>query len=163
MAQGFTEIPDWFSSENQGAGIAVAKGDLVVLMVDHPGQQANRGLYRIGKGLDAAGNVTAGWTPWIDVPDWFSVENQGADIAVADLFNNGGLDLVTFQIDNAMPTEDAGGQNQAFFRIDRGLTLDGAVAAPGTDWLGVPHWFSWETSMAASRSPSSPAPASSSR
>jgi hypothetical protein len=272
MAHGFNEVPDWFSSENQGVGIAVVQGDLVLLMVDHPGQQANRGLYRIGRNLDAAGNVTAGWTPWIDVPGWFSWENQGADIAVADLFNNGGrdlvvlmvdnapqqnrgvyrighgldangnvtggwtpwidvpdwfawenqgagitvtprdaqgrchlvvfmidnppganrglyrvgrdlaadgtvqggwsawtevpgwfswenqggsvatvdlarngsLDLVTFQIDNAMPTEDAGGQNQAFFRIDKGLGPDGAVTAPATDWLGVPHWFPWE-------------------
>src|SRR5216117_2794929 len=27
----------------------------------------------------------AGWTPWIQVPDWFSQDTQGAGITVADL------------------------------------------------------------------------------
>ena len=81
MPEGFETVPDWFSDENQGAGIAIADlGDgqhhLVILMVDNPPQQ-NRGLYRIGRNLDALGRVTGGWTPWIDVPDWFSWENQG--------------------------------------------------------------------------------------
>ena len=42
MASGFITIPDWFSFENQGAGIALADltgagaRDLIVLMVDNP-------------------------------------------------------------------------------------------------------------------------------
>lgn len=51
MPNGFITIPDWFSFENQGAGVALADlsggglRDLVVLMVDSsPGQ--NRGFYR---------------------------------------------------------------------------------------------------------------------
>ena len=138
MAHGFNEVPDWFSSENQGAGIAVAQRDLVLLMVDHPGQQANRGLYRIGRNLDAAGNVTAGWTPWIDVPGWFSWENQGADIAVADLFNNGGRDLVVLMVDNAPQ------QNRGVFRIGHGLDANGNVTGGWTPWIDVPDWFAWE-------------------
>ena len=51
MASGFITIPDWFSFENQGAGVALADltagaRDLIVLMVDNPPGQ-NRGLYRI--------------------------------------------------------------------------------------------------------------------
>ena len=67
MQAGFFQVPDWFSTENQGGGIAVAdlKGDgtqdLVVFMIDHPAGQ-NRGVYRVGRSLDASGNVTGGWT-----------------------------------------------------------------------------------------------------
>jgi hypothetical protein len=61
MPEGLQAVPDWFPWENQGAGVAVAdlggQQHLVVLMVDDaPGQ--NRGLYRIGRNLDAAGQVT---------------------------------------------------------------------------------------------------------
>src|SRR5438552_3904191 len=91
---GFQTIPDWFSAENQGAGVAIAdvtgngKPDLVVLMGDNP-PGLNRGMYRLGRDLDARGAVTGGWTPWIDVPEWFSWENQGAGIAIADIDGNG--------------------------------------------------------------------------
>lgn len=30
----------------------------------------------------------------LDVPDWFMWENQGAEVALADLSGNGGLRLV---------------------------------------------------------------------
>jgi Galactose oxidase-like, Early set domain len=137
------EVPDWFSWENQDAAIAMgpsdAQGrcDLYVFMIDNAAQ-GNRGVYRIGRKLDANGNVTGGWTGWIDVPDWFSWENQGAGIAVADLDGNGSLDLIVFHIDNAAE------QNQAFFRIGKGLDANGIAAQGWGDWLGVPHWFSWE-------------------
>ena len=67
MANGFITIPDWFSFENQGAGVALADlsgggpRDLVVLMVDSPPGQ-NRGFYRVGKGIAADGTATGGWT-----------------------------------------------------------------------------------------------------
>jgi len=76
--------------ENQGAGVALADltgagaRDLIVLMVDNPPDQ-NRGLYRVGKKLAADGTATGGWTPWMEIPDWFPFENQGVDVAVADL------------------------------------------------------------------------------
>ncbi|MFD3929578.1 hypothetical protein, partial [Streptomyces sp. NPDC058614] len=77
MPMGFSAIPDWFSQDNQGAGVAVAdlngnnKLDLVVFMVDNPPGQ-NRGLYRVGHDLDEQGNITGEWGPWLDIPDWFS-------------------------------------------------------------------------------------------
>lgn len=72
MAQTFLPVPDWFSWENQDAGIAVSETpagghDLVVLMVDN-GPGTNRGLYRIGRDLDEDGTV-AEWGPdWLGVP-----------------------------------------------------------------------------------------------
>ena len=141
MPEGFEKIPDWFSFENQGAGVAVTdfgggQQHLVVLMVDNPPQQ-NRGLYRIGRNLDAGGRVTGGWTQWFDVPDWFSWENQGADIAVADLGGGGDRDLIVFMIDN--PPQ----KNQGKYRIGKKLDVNGNIAQ-WTPWIDVPNWFSWE-------------------
>jgi hypothetical protein len=137
-------IPDWFSFENQHGSIALADLDgdgqqeLIVFMIDHPGNQPNRAAYRIGRKLDANGNVTGGWTPWLDVPGWFSFENQGAGVAVVDLANSGQRDLVIFQIDNALE------QNQAFYKFGRGLDINQGVTGEWGGWLGVPAWFAWE-------------------
>jgi len=142
---GFTawiDIPDWFSWENQGAGIAVAdldndgKQELIVVMVDNPGG-LNRGLLRIGKALDAQGNVTGGWTPWIDIPDWFSWENQAASVAVTPPDAQGHRDLVVFTIDNPLEL------NRGLYRLGKHLNVNGNVAA-WTPWIDVPSWFSWE-------------------
>lgn len=134
-------VPDWFSWENQGVGIAIAdlnkkgKSDLIVFTIDNA-PEINRGLLRVGNGLDANGNVT-GWTDWVDVPDWFSWENQGAGVAIADLENTGNRDLIIFHIDNAI------GQNQAFYRIGK-LQANGAIVGDWGNWLGIPSWFGWE-------------------
>jgi galactose oxidase-like protein len=138
----WVEVPDWFSWENQGIGIALTPADqqgtrdLIVAMVDG-GPQANRGLYRLGSGLDVDGNV-GGWTPWIEVPDWFSWENQGCGVTVADLDRDGGRDLVVAMVDNPV------GQNQAFYRVGTDLDADGLPAGGWGPWLGVPNWFAWE-------------------
>jgi hypothetical protein len=139
----WVDVPDWFSFENQGANVALSPPDargqrsLVVFMIDNPPEQ-NRGVYRIGRDLDANGNVTGGWTPWIDVPDWFSWENEGAGVAIVDLENSGQQDIIVFQID-ASP-----GQNQGFFRIGRRIGADGNVGGGWSPWHGVPSWFSFE-------------------
>ncbi len=139
MANGFLNIPDWFSWENQGAGIAVAQlasdrpRDLIVMMVDNPPGQ-NQGLYRVGKHLDSDGNVIGGWTPWMNVPDWFPWENRGAGIAVTDLDGNGQLDLIIFMIDHAAD------QNHAYYRVGRHLDGDGNVTAGWSDWIKIPNW-----------------------
>jgi Domain of unknown function (DUF1929) len=148
MPRGYTPIPDWFSFENQGAGVAIAdlsgtgKNDLVAFMVDAgPGQ--NRGVYRVGRNLDAAGNPTGGWTPWIDVPDWFSFENQGASIAVADIDRDGKQDLVVFLIDNPP------GQNTASYRVGKALNVEGTVTGGWGPWIAIPDWFSFENQYGA--------------
>ncbi|MDQ1026385.1 hypothetical protein QF035_003967 [Streptomyces umbrinus] len=139
----WTDVPDWFSHENQGVSVAVTPPDpqgvrdLLVFMIDNgPGQ--NRGLYRIGHGLGADGAVTGGWTPWQDVPDWFSWENAACGVAVADLDRDGGRDLIVFHVD------DAADQNQAFYRIARDLGPDGLPGGGWGEWRGVPNWFSWQ-------------------
>jgi hypothetical protein len=120
MPKGYQQIPDWFSAENAGGGVAIAdldgngKQDFVVFMVDN-GPAQNRGLFRIGRDLDAAGVVTGGYTPWIDVPDWFSFENAGASVAVADVDRDGKQDIVIFMIDNPV------GQNAGFLPGRQGI------------------------------------------
>ncbi|MDQ0850536.1 hypothetical protein QFZ65_002474 [Arthrobacter sp. B3I9] len=141
---GWQEIPDWFSWENQGGGITVlgpdsqGRRDLVVFMVDN-GPGLNQGLYRIGRQLDKDGMVTGGWSPWREVPGWFSWANQGAAVTS----DGASRDLLFFQIDDAPVIPGVSGQNQAFFRFATGLDADGTSQNWGQEWLGVPHWFSW--------------------
>src|ERR1700716_3538436 len=141
MPKGYQQIPDWFSAENAGGGVAIAdldgngKQDLVVFMVDNgPGQ--NRGLFRVGRDLDAAGVVTGGYTPWIDVPDWFPFENAGASVAVADVDRDGKQDIVVFMIDNPV------GQNAGFYRVGKRLDANGNLAGGWGPWIAIPDWFS---------------------
>src|SRR6266403_5166505 len=143
MPAGYLQIPDWLSAENAGGGAAIAdldgngKQDLVVFMVDNgPGQ--NRGLFRVGRDLDTAGVVTGGYTPWIDVPDWFPFENAGASVAVADVDRDGKQDIVVFMIDNPV------GQNAGFYRVGKGLDANGNLAVGWGPWIAIPDWFSFE-------------------
>ncbi|MCL1470063.1 galactose oxidase-like domain-containing protein [Argonema antarcticum] len=135
------EIPGWQSWENQDASIAIAdldndgRPELIVFQIDNP-DNANRGLYRIGRKLDENGIVTGGWSDWIAV-DWFSWENQGASIAVADLDGNGRPELIIFQIDNPP------GVNQGFYQIGWNLDTAGNVTEGWSPWVPVPL-FSWE-------------------
>ena len=134
-------VPDWFASENEAAGVAVAdvngngQPDLIVFMVDAPDGE-NAGYYRIGWGLDAAGAVTGGWGPWTAVPDWFSWVNAGGDITVADVDGDGHLDLVVLMVD-APP-----GQNGGYYRSGR-LQASGTVTE-WRPWTAVPDWRFWE-------------------
>jgi hypothetical protein len=138
----WTLVPDWFSGDTQGAGVAVAdlngngRLDLIVLLVDNAAQ-LNRGAYRVGHDLDADGNVTGGWSDWHDVP-WFSWENQGAGVAVADLSGNGKPDIIVMTVDNGLQ------QNRGIYRVGRDLDADGNTAAGWSDWHDMPGWFSWE-------------------
>ena len=143
MQTPFTQVPDWFPWENAGASIAVAdvdadgRPDVVLLMVDAPPGR-NAGFYRVGRALDESGALTGGWTDWQPVPDWFSDENQGAGVAVADVNGNGALDLVVFLLDAP------DGPNLGWFRV--GWSLDpatGSVTGGWTDWQLIPDWFPW--------------------
>ena len=144
MQAGFLQVPDWFSSENQGGGVAVADlggdgtQDLVVFMIDNPPGQ-NRGLSTGSAGRwTRTATSTGGWTGWTEVPDWFSFENQGGGVAVADLDGDGPPDLVVFMIDNPP------GENQGFYRVGRKLDADGVVTGGWRRGRDVPDWFSLE-------------------
>lgn len=142
------DVPDWGSFRDQGAGVAVADLDgdgspeLIVFHIDdfHTDHQnpglPNRGLYRIGRNLDADGNV-AGWGDWHTV-DWESFFNQGAGIAIADLQGAGRADLVVFQIDNPP------GENNGKYRVGWDLDLQGNVAGGWGPWVTIDGWDSWE-------------------
>jgi hypothetical protein len=139
----FKPIPDWGSWENQGGGVAVAdlnnngKQDVLVLQVDNPPGK-NLGIYRVGRDLDASGVATGGWGPWMEVPNWFPFENQGAGLAVADLDGSGQPDLIVFMID--APNQ----KNRGVFQIGRNLDANGVATGGWTGWQDVPDWFSWE-------------------
>ena len=138
----FIPIPNWTPWENQGGAIAThdldnsGQLDLITCQIDNPLGQ-NRALYRIGRNLNAAGAVTGGWGDWIAVPDWFSEDNQGVDLAIADLNNSGRPDLILFQIDSPF------GENGGYYRIGRDLDANGQVSGWG-GWMAVPDWGSWE-------------------
>jgi hypothetical protein len=139
------EVPGWGSADNQGAGIAVADFGpagraLVVFQVKHNQPGPNQGLFRIGRALDAQGNVTGGWSDWQAVPNWTSWRDQGAAIAIADIDRDGQPDLLVFHIDD-FHTDHPQVPNQSFYRVGFQLTPDGAVAHWG-DWMPV-DWFSW--------------------
>lgn len=138
---GFLEVPDWFSAENQGCGLAVTEFGggpaLVVLIVDAPPQQ-NRAAYRVGTGLDPTTGGVTGWSPWQDVPDWFSWENQGGGLAAGDISGNGRPDLVVLLVDAPA------GQNAGLYRVGFDLAADGAVTGGWSPWIAVPDWFSSE-------------------
>ena len=134
MQTPFTPVPDWFPWENAGASIAVAdvdadgRPDVVLLMVDAPPGR-NAAFYRVGRALDDSGALTGGWTDWQPVPDWFSDENQGAGVAVADVNGNGALDLVVFLLDAP------DGPNLGWFRV--GWSLDPASGTVTGGWTGL--------------------------
>lgn len=137
------EIPNWQSQANQGSGLELVdltgtgKKDLIVFQVDNP-PGLNRGLYKIGRNLDSKGDINGGWTGWLEVPDWQSWENQGGDVAVADLTGTGKQDLIVFQIDNPP------GLNRGRYKIGRNIDVNGVVAGGWTEWLEVPNWFAFD-------------------
>ena len=135
-------VPGWFGAQDQGAGIALpdldgsGRPDLVVFHVDNPSGE-NHGYLRIGRDLDADGNVTGGWSNIKPVPGWFGAENQGAAIAIADLNGDGKPEIVVFHVDNPS------GENHGYYRIGWSLDRDGNVAG-WSDIKPVPGWFGAE-------------------
>jgi hypothetical protein len=83
---------------------------LIIFHIDNPGGE-NHGYYRIGRNLDASGNVTGGWSRIKSVPGWFGAEDQGAGIALTNLTGNNHPDLLIFHVDNPS------GENHGYYRV----------------------------------------------
>ena len=75
---------------------------------------------------------------FINIPDWFAWENQGAGIAVTDLNNNGQQDAIVMMVDNPP------GQNQGLYKVGKNLSPNGNVTGGWGAWREVPDWFAWE-------------------
>jgi Domain of unknown function (DUF1929)/FG-GAP repeat len=142
-------VPDWFSDENEAAGVAVAdvdgdgRPDLVVFMIDAPAGP-NQGWFRVGWALDpATGTVTGGWTAWQQVPDWFPSANAGGDVTVADIDGDGRPDLVVLMVDAPPETNP----NLGYYRSGP-LEADGTVTH-WRPWQALPDWPFWENQGAA--------------
>jgi len=140
----FLSIPGRFSTSLQGLGIAVAdlnrngRPDLVVFYIVK-NAKGNQGYYRIGRDLDAAGNVTGGWTRPQAMPGRLGVSTQGAGIAIADLSGKGQVDLISFYVDAPQ------GKNRGFYRIGRNLNSDGIAMGGWSEAIRVPGWFGQQT------------------
>ncbi|MGW5365187.1 matrixin family metalloprotease [Actinopolymorpha pittospori] len=74
-----------------------------------------------------------------EVPGWFGMESQGADIALGNIATPfGSPDIVVFHVDNP------GGENHGFYRVGWGLDGNGQVTRGWSDVKAVPGWFGAE-------------------
>ena len=123
-------MPEWFSWENQGGGVAVvnrgADNDLVVFAIDNPPGQ-NQAFYRILPGVTADGTSKQDWSSWLGVPNWFSWENQGGSIAPR--VTGGQHELAVIMVDNPP------GQNAGYYQF---LPLDPDPPTQG-QWEVLPY------------------------
>jgi len=151
------EVNGWFGEENSGGGIAIADinkngiPDLVVLNIDHP-EGGNIGYYRVGFDLKP-NNDASQWSSPMKIgglvegngiidQGWFGESTAAADIAIADLNNNGMPDLIIFHIDNPE------GQDTGYYRVGWDLKPNGEASywdVHLSDPIKVPGWFGKET------------------
>lgn len=73
--------------------------DLIVFHLDNP-PGGNTGYYRIGRDLDAWGNVTGGWSEIKALPGLFGTQSQGAGITAARLGDTHHPHMIVYHIDN---------------------------------------------------------------
>ncbi|RLC77027.1 MAG: hypothetical protein DRI61_12250, partial [Chloroflexi bacterium] len=120
----------WWGASTDYIGVAVAdvnrngRPDLVVAWIDDP-EGANTAYYRIGWDLDSQGAVQ-GWSSY-DKSSTYTISvdgnfyNQGAGLDIADINNDGKLDMIFAWIDNPS------GENTIYYRIGWGMGTDGRV------------------------------------
>jgi subtilisin family serine protease len=107
--------------------------DLVVLHVDDPAGE-NIGWYKIGWDFEL-GTLNGVWTEVRNIPGHWGHSGDGADIAAADLNNNGRLDLVAFSID------DPAGPNFGWYKIGWDLDQNGHITGGWDPIKHIPgHW-----------------------
>lgn len=134
--------------EKSGRGIAVAdlngngKFDIVIFQIDNP-DGTNRGLYRVGRDIDENGSVNGGWSPWREIPDWGSSDNQGGGITLADINGDGKVELIVLQIDNSQNNVRSG-LNKGLYKIGFEIDNDGNINGNWGPWMSIPGWLSWE-------------------
>jgi subtilisin family serine protease len=108
--------------------------DLIAFHVDDPAGP-NIGWYKVGWDFEPSGNVTGGWTAVKNIPGHWGDVGDGADIAAADLNNNGRPDLVAFHID------DPAGPNIGWYKVGWDLDQNGDVRGGWTEVRQIPgHW-----------------------
>jgi len=78
------------------------------------------------------------WSEPKEVPGWFGAEDQGAEIAVADVSGNGQPDLVVFHVDNP------GGENHGYYRIGFDVDAGADITGGWSTIEAVPGWFGAE-------------------
>src|SRR5439155_13428086 len=97
--------------------------------------------YRVGRKLDAQGNVTGGWGAWTEIPGWISWQDQSGAVTTADLDGDGRPELIVLHVDD-FHTGNPLRPNKGFYRVGRGLDPTGQVTGGWGDWMEV-DWFSW--------------------
>ncbi|MEV6812939.1 DUF3892 domain-containing protein [Micromonospora sp. NPDC051296] len=121
--------------ETQGLGIAVAdvngsgRPDLILMWVDNPAG-ANTVRYQVGWDLDAAGQVTGGWSPEFRLPDEVAAEVQGADLALADLDGDGRPELILAYV-------TGGASGKVHYRVGWRLDTTGEITRGWSDSVPV--------------------------
>lgn len=130
-----------FGDSTSGLGAAIAdingngRPDLVVVYVDNPsGQDVT--YYRIGWDLSTSGVVSS----WSGRMTFLGLRNGdhtgGVDVAIADINNNGKLDMVVAKAD------DPDGENMITYGAGFDMTTSGTfksitiAAAPKAGWVG---------------------------
>jgi hypothetical protein len=68
---------------------------------------------------------------FVTIPDWQSFENQGANIASADIDADGVPELFVLRVDSP-----GGTPNRAFYRVGHGLAVGNAAGVAWDPWIG---------------------------
>jgi hypothetical protein len=119
---------------NSGGGAALGdidkdgRPDLVLMAVDNP-EGTNKFWYKVGRNLDKTGKA-ASWTSTIIAPVYLGDLSAGAGAALADVNNNGKLDLVLSNIDNPA------GANDFWCYIGWDIDINGNVTGWSSRFIG---------------------------
>lgn len=109
------EVEGKYGQHASGGGICLCdingngKLDIVTMQVDAP-KKYNNSYISVGWDLTADGNPVR-WTKFEDINAFQQKSNDGGDVTVADIDQNGKMDLIVFVID------DPSGYNNGYYKI----------------------------------------------